>query len=155
MQPQPQEFEIVLSHYGDGSYGFFMPFDAGAAFGKRDRIRVRGTIDGMPYRGTLTPSNGRYFMAVNRAMRFAIGKSSGDMLKVVVKLDTEPRVVELPEDLIWTLDANANAKAIFDKFGNSHRREYVNWIESARKAEIRARRVQEAVQRIVAEKQGA
>lgn len=151
MQLQPQEFEIVLNHYGDGSYGFIVPFDTATVFGKQDRIRVRGTIDGMPYRGTMTQNNGRHFMAVNRAMRFAIGKSAGDMIHVLVEIDTEPRVVELPEDLIWALDANANAKAIFDKFGYSHRREYVNWIESARKAEIRARRVQEAVQRIVAQ----
>ncbi len=63
----------------------------------------------------------------------------------------EPQI-EIPEDLLWALDANANAKAIFDRFPNSHRREYVDWIESARRAETRARRVQQAVEMMMREK---
>ena len=58
-------------------------------------------------------------------------------------------VVEVPEDLLWALDANAQAQAIFDKFSFSHRKEYVRWIESARRANTRAQRVQEALEMIV------
>jgi hypothetical protein len=155
MGAKRQEFDIVLNHFGSGSYGFFVPFDASSIFGTNGRVRVRGTINGRAYRGSLVPQEGGHYLGVNQTMRYAIGKSGGDLVHVTMEVDTEPRIVEVPEDLIWALDANDKAKAIFDKFGYSHRREYVNWIESARKAETRARRVQEAVQRIVSERQGA
>ncbi len=151
MHPLQHEFSVILSNFGNGNYGFCVPFDVTRMYGAGERTRVRGTIDGVGYRGTLTLLNGRHYLTVNRAMRYAIGKSGGDTLHVVIAPDHEPRVVELPEDLIWALDANAKAKAIFDKFGYSHRRQVVNWIESARKAETRAYRVQEAMKRIVSE----
>lgn len=149
-----QKFSVVLSEFGDGGYGFVVPFDVPAIFGTRARVNVCGTMDGVPYRGSIIPHGARHTMSVNRKMRAALHKTSGDTLCVTMQIDSEPRVVEVPEDLLWALDADARAKAVFDKFGYSHRREYVNYIESARKAEIRARRVQEAVRRMTAEQQG-
>lgn len=67
-------------------------------------------------------------------------------------LQTELRLVEIPEDLMWALDDNARAQAIFNRFPSSRRRAYVNWIERARRAETRAQRVREALQMIVDEK---
>lgn len=75
--------------------------------------------------------------------------------KTAMVMQTELRLVEIPEDLMWALDSNAKAQAIFDRFPSSHRRAYVNWIESARRAETRARRVQEALRMIVADKKQA
>lgn len=60
--------------------------------------------------------------------------------------------LEIPEDLLWALEANAQARAVFDKFSYSHRREYVRWIEGARQPITRARRLQEALQMMLAEK---
>ncbi|MEP7291850.1 MAG: YdeI/OmpD-associated family protein [Chloroflexota bacterium] len=153
MKLQRQEFEIVLVDFGDGGHGFAVPFDVRTVFGLRTQIKVRGTIDGVPYRGSIAPYGSKHYLSVNRTMRNAIHKGKGEMIQVVMELDTEPRMVELPEDLLWALDANDKAKAIFDKFGYSYRKEFVSWIESARKAETRARRIQEAIQQMVAEKQ--
>lgn len=63
--------------------------------------------------------------------------------------------VEIPEDLLWALDANAKAQAIFERFPSSHRREVVSWIERARRAEVRAERVQDALRMIIEEKKYA
>jgi hypothetical protein len=148
-----QKFTVVLSEFGDGSYGFVVPFDVYALFGSRMRVPVCGTIDGVPYRGSVVPYGGRHHMSVSRRMRAVIRKTSGDNVTVVMDIDLEPRVVEIPEDLLWALDANDHARAVFDRFGSRHRREYVNWIESARRADKRAQRVQEALRRMVAEQQ--
>ena len=61
-----------------------------------------------------------------------------------------PPVIEIPEDLLWALDADAQAKAVFDKFSVSYRKEYIDWIEQARQPITRARRLQEAL-RMMAE----
>ena len=61
-----------------------------------------------------------------------------------------PPAREIPEDLLWALDADAQASAAFDKISASHRKEYVRWIEQARQPMTRARRLQEAL-RMMAE----
>ncbi|MFN3702779.1 YdeI/OmpD-associated family protein [Thermomonas sp.] len=50
-----------------------------------------------------------------------------------------------PEDLAAALDRNARAKATFDAFPPSCRREYVAWIIEAKRADTRARRLAQAV----------
>ncbi len=48
---------------------------------------------------------------------------------------------KVPEDLRKALARNARARAAFEGFSPSHRREYVEWIEEAKRAETRARRL--------------
>lgn len=54
---------------------------------------------------------------------------------------------EIPEDLVVALGA-AGAEARFVAFSPSHRREYLRWIEEARKPETRARRIAQTIMRI-------
>lgn len=61
--------------------------------------------------------------------------------------------IDVPEDLIWALDTNEAAKARFERLSNSHRREYIDWIEGARKPETRQRRIQQALEMIMRGKQ--
>jgi hypothetical protein len=149
MNPTRQEFDIVLSDYGDGGYGFAVPFDVSSAFGTRAKVRVTGTIDRIPYRGSLTPYGGRHYLGVNRAMRSAIDKDGGDLIHVVMEADAEPRTLEMPEDLIWALDFDRQAQAIFESYSFARRQEFIAWLESARKPEIRARRLEQALQMIL------
>src|SRR6185436_7081099 len=53
--------------------------------------------------------------------------------------------VEVPDDLKKTLDKNKKAKAVFDAFSPSHKREYVEWITEAKQAATRARRLEQAI----------
>ena len=47
----------------------------------------------------------------------------------------------MPKDLAAALKKNAGARATWDGLGNSHRREYVEWIEEARTEATRERRL--------------
>lgn len=47
----------------------------------------------------------------------------------------------VPPDLAAALKKNRKAQATFDGFAPSHRREYIEWITEAKKAETRARRL--------------
>jgi len=51
----------------------------------------------------------------------------------------------VPADLAKALKGNATARAGFEKFPPSHRREYVQWITEAKREETRRRRVETAV----------
>lgn len=54
--------------------------------------------------------------------------------------------VDVPPDLAAALQQNAKARATFDAFPTSHRREYVEWIVEAKKDETRQRRIAQAIE---------
>jgi hypothetical protein len=51
----------------------------------------------------------------------------------------------VPPALTAALDANPAARATFDGFAPSHRREYVEWVAEAKREETRVRRIAQAV----------
>lgn len=53
--------------------------------------------------------------------------------------------VMVPADLAEALKKSQKARATFDAFSPSHRREYIEWIESAKRPETRARRLTTAI----------
>ena len=53
--------------------------------------------------------------------------------------------VEVPKELSAALKKNPNARATFEAFSPSHRREYAAWIAEAKREETRQRRVEAAV----------
>jgi uncharacterized protein YdeI (YjbR/CyaY-like superfamily) len=56
-----------------------------------------------------------------------------------LKLDTEPRTVEVPPALAEALDKDPEAKATFEGLAFTHRKEFARWIEEAKREETRAR----------------
>ena len=59
----------------------------------------------------------------------------------------------VPADLAKGLAANRKAKATFEGFAPSHRREYIEWIEDAKREETRARRLEQAIEWLAEGKQ--
>lgn len=57
-----------------------------------------------------------------------------------------PKELIMPDDLASALSANKAARATFDKFPPSHRREYVDWIIGAKTQTTRTRRLETAVE---------
>jgi uncharacterized protein YdeI (YjbR/CyaY-like superfamily) len=55
----------------------------------------------------------------------------------------EPAV---PDDLAAALQANRAARAAFDEFSPSHRREYIEWITEAKTPATRSRRLETAIE---------
>ena len=54
--------------------------------------------------------------------------------------------VETPADLAAALKKNAKARAAFEAFPPSHRREYVEWLVEAKRDETRRRRLEQALE---------
>jgi len=128
------------------------PFDVEQTFGARGHVPVRGTLNGAPFRASIFKMGGRHFMVVNRRLREAAGVSGGETVPVTVERDTEPRVVNPPDDFARALESNGDARAAWDKLSYTHRREHVEHIEDAKKPETRLRRIEKCVSLLAAGK---
>lgn len=147
--PQQQEFDVTLfKDEGSSGVGFVVPFNVQDVYGTQAQVKVRGTIDGHPYRGSIAPYSGKHYMVVKREIREAIAKTGGDTIHVVMERDLEERIVAIPDDFREALNQNKSVKVAFDKLSYTHRKEWVEWIDGAKKAQTRASRITKAIEKI-------
>ena len=142
-------FDATLVAADRGGAFVVIPAEVVAALGGKGRIPVRATFDGVAYRGSIVSMGGEKVLGVQKAIRTELGKGPGDEVRVTVALDEEERSVDLPDDL---RDALAAAALIdrFTRLSYSHQREYVMWIDEAKRPATRARRIAETVERVQA-----
>jgi len=69
----------------------------------------------------------------------------------VLEADEAPRTVKPPADLARALKVNPAAKARWEELSFTHRKEYVEAIEEAKKPETRARRIAKAIEQLAGE----
>ena len=94
-------------------------------------------LNGYVYHGMVQTSNGRFMLSLSAEKREAAGLNAGDQVQVTLELDTEPRTVELPQDLRAALSAKAGAIQAFDALSYSKRKEFVRQVEEAKTEETR------------------
>jgi hypothetical protein len=139
-----ERFDGVVESHGAGGNVVEIPFDVKAVFGS-GRPPVRGTVNGFPIRSRLVSMGGRYLLGLNREVREGAGVAGGDRVSVELELDEEPRVVDVPDELAAALEADPDAGEIFDRLSYTHRREYAEWVASAKRDETRTRRVENTI----------
>jgi len=139
--PKKQTFTAAIQNAGGGGAYVEVPFDVEEAFGSK-RPRVKALIEGLPYRSTLMRMGSEHhILGVLKEIRAQIGKTFGDEVTVTIEPDTEPRQIEVPKDLMKKLKKDKDAKAFFDKLSFTHQKEYVRWVEEAKKEETRQSRI--------------
>jgi len=131
---------------GVGTWTFLhIPRDVSGTFGSKGQVRVRGMINGYPFRSTALPmGDGTHYLVVGKELRDHITAKQGDTVKVELEVDTAERTVDIPEELMQALAGQPPAAIAFEKMTYSHKKEWVNWILSARQAETRLRRAKKA-----------
>jgi uncharacterized protein YdeI (YjbR/CyaY-like superfamily) len=58
---------------------------------------------------------------------------------------SEKQKLDVPADLITALSKNKKALAVFQKLPPSHKKEYVKWINEAKKEDTRLRRIEKMI----------
>jgi Bacteriocin-protection, YdeI or OmpD-Associated/Domain of unknown function (DUF1905) len=148
VSPMPaKRFTVGLERVQKTATMFRVPFDLKEAFGKA-RPPVKVTIRGYTWRTTPGVYGGVGYVGVNREVKAATGVDAPDRVRVTMELDTEPRTVRVPPDLRAALRDDGAGEAAFAKLSFTHRREYVEWVEEAKRPETRARRIAETVDRV-------
>ena len=67
-------------------------------------------------------------------------------------VDYAKRSIEVPADLQKLLNKNKHAAVFFDSLAFTNKREYVEWIISAKREETKARRLETTMEKLVAQK---
>ena len=152
----PQVQESIK--WGAPSFGYaggilcgMAAFKRHASFGFWKHALVMGEgveRDGMGSFGKMislsdVPSKKTMLLLIRKAMRL----NEQGVQTPGVRKTAGPRVsLEVPEDLHVALNRNRKAKATFDAFSPSARREYLEWVTEAKRDETRQRRIAQAVE---------
>jgi len=139
------KFRATVELNGKTATGIEVPGDVVAALGS-GRPPVTVTIGGHTYRTTVARMGGRYLVPLSAENRAAAGVAAGDQVDVDIEPDSAPREVEVPADLAGALAGDDAARATFDGLAFTHRKEWVRWIEEAKKHETRAARLAKTVE---------
>ena len=142
-----KRFTVELERTGKTATMFRVPFDLQEAFG-RARPPVKVTIAGHTWRTTPGVYDGVGYIVVNREVKATTGVDAPDRVDVEMELDSEPREVEVPDDLAAALADDPGVEEAFAGLSFTHRREYVNWVGEAKRPETRARRIEQTIERV-------
>jgi hypothetical protein len=137
--------KIAEASVGTGGAFVLFPYDVEKEFGTKGRVGVKSTLAGIPYSGSLIRYGmPQHMLCVLKSIREQTGKGPGDTIDVVVWKDEEVRTVEIPA-AFRALLKKEGLLAGFEKLSYTHRKEYVRWIEEAKKEETRQNRMAKAV----------
>ncbi|MCQ9635172.1 YdeI/OmpD-associated family protein [Chryseobacterium sp. WG23] len=151
------EFTATIQQNGEMNAAYVeFPFSTEELFGKKGLVRIKAVFDGkVEYRGSLAKmKTDCHLLGLTQEVRKKLGKTFGDEVSVSLIEDKEERTVDIAEDITSIFNENPKAKTIFDTMSYTHRKEYIRWIEEAKKPETREKRKIKMIQMILDGKKG-
>ena len=91
---------------------------------------------------------GAFYVPLAAEHREAAGVAAGQEVDVRIELDSAPRETPLPDDLDAALDDES--RTFFHALAYTHRKEWVRWVEEAKRPETRAGRIEKTVAALAA-----
>ena len=146
-------FKTRLTARGPGGAWTFLeiPFSVEKEFGTKARVAVTGTMNGFAFQNSLMPNgDGTHAMMVSKALQDGANAVAGDIVTVEIAVDRSERVVDVPPELKKALSTNKAAAAAFEALSYSHRKEYAEWIISAKRQETRVSRAEKSIAMVIA-----
>jgi uncharacterized protein YdeI (YjbR/CyaY-like superfamily) len=149
----PRRFQATLERL-PGGLGWTIvrvPFDAAKAWPHRNRMRVKGTINGFAFRTSLfgfSDGSGQMLL-VNRQMQKQARVSLGGSAEFVLEPDLEERVSTLPPELARVLKQHRELKKFYEEFSPSAKNDIAKTISGPKSAESRVRRAEQLAERMM------
>jgi hypothetical protein len=121
-----------------------VPFDPNDVWGWKVRHYVKGTVGGCSIRGLLRLEGDGYALPLGAAwLRDNVIPTSAT-IDVVLEPDG-PQTEALAADITQALDASPEAETFFQSVAPFYRKNFLRWIDQARRPETRAARIAEMV----------
>lgn len=127
-----------------------LPASASRKLPTRSMTTVEGSFGGQPLKATLEPDGqGSHWLKVPRALREAAGVDVGDTVALEIAPAAEELEARVPADLRTALSTSPEAKAQWDSLTPVARRDWIQWLDSAKKVETREKRIASSVDMLV------
>jgi hypothetical protein len=109
--------------------------------GFKKSFRVKGMLDNYAIEKTavLPMGEGNFILPMNATLRKATGKQAGDKINVQLALDE--RAIVLSATFVKCLKDDARAFEFFKSLPKSHQNYFSKWIESAKTAQTKTKRI--------------
>jgi hypothetical protein len=119
-----------------------LPFDPNEVWGKKARHYITGSVNGHPVRGLLESEGSTYFLLLGAAWRHDTSLDLDAPVTVVISPEG-PQQDNLAKDIAAALASDHDARAFFESLATFYRKNYIRWIESAKRPETRTARISE------------
>ena len=128
-----------------------VPFDPNEAWGAKHRYYVKGTVGGHRIRGLLRREGDGYVLPLGPAWIRDNVLPTSATIDVVLEPDG-PQSEALAADITEALTASPEAEQFFQSVAPFYRKNFLRWIDQAKRPETRASRIAEMVKMLDAGK---
>jgi hypothetical protein len=154
-KPQPKNvvkvFDATLERLRSnlGWIVIWIPFDVQKVWDIRGRLRVKGSINGFPFRTSLFPTRkGEHFLLVNKNMQAGGNTFEGTTAEFLLELDTDERIVVVPTELKSILSEDKSFRLWFDELSYSIRKWICDLAKQPKSAAARVRRAEKIAEQL-------
>jgi len=148
-----QSFQATLEHMPSRLNWVVVriPFDVPEVWEARGQLRVKGDINGFPFRGSLFASGGgAHFLLVNKRMQAGANVRPGGTANFRLEPDTAERTVATPPELLRILSGEPPLLRWYDTLNYSTRHDIANWVGEVKSPDARLRRATQLAERLLA-----
>jgi hypothetical protein len=132
-----------------------VPFDPAKTWPRRKGLRVRGTINGFPFRTSLFRSrDGSHFLLVNKKMQKEGGVRPGHLADVVLEPDLEDRPATTPPELDKLLRRDRALRSWYEQLSEYLQRWIGEQVAQPKSAEARTARAEMMAERMMLAMEG-
>jgi uncharacterized protein YdeI (YjbR/CyaY-like superfamily) len=127
----------------------WIPFDVYKTWGSRGNFRVKGEIDGFPFRSSLFPTRkGVHFLLVNKRMQKGSGAREGSSAELTLEPDKTERPIVIPPELQRHLAEDRSFRRWFDGLSSSIRKWLTDLIHNSKNPATRVRRAEQVAEQV-------
>lgn len=138
-------FRTELFLAGKTATGLVVPPEIVDELGSGKRPKVRVTLNSYTYRSTVAPMDGKFYIPVSAENREGAGVTAGEILEVILELDSDVREVEIPEVLVPVFSEHPQVLETFKTLSYSRQKEYVVTILAAKTPPTQQKRIQKMI----------
>jgi hypothetical protein len=115
---------------------------------KQGLVRVKGTVDNYSISqfNLLPLKQGGMLLPIMTEIRKKILKKEGDLVQI--QLFSDDSKVEIPLEILESLEQSAKALSFFNSLSESNQKDYINWIQKAKRPETQVERMLKTIEKL-------
>ena len=122
-----------------------LPFDVSVALPRRGRVTVTGTFNTLPFQAVAQPDGQKgHWLPLDNALLSASGCQFGDTAHFTLQAVSQEPDPQQPPDFASAIAAHTAALTTWQSTTTLARLDWIHWIESAKQASTRAKRINDA-----------